>query len=208
MKIPFTTNCLNGNCGKEITAFIDIEDDSVPNICPHCSFDNSGTIGTDVTIGPKLRAKSMYEFKTNEDYSMTIVFAAMAFECELFRLFLKWSRIGFYNEINNVELEDTLRNMGILDKINVVSKLLTEKKLDEFVVDSADLKGIIEKGFPSLELGQVDKGIVENVFWPRNRILHLGKGDYSKDAAIKCFNISNLGLRILKDMDKFKRISR
>ena len=47
----------------------------------------------DFTVGYKILAKSEYELSARRDFSMSIVFAAMSFECELSRLFGKWTSI-------------------------------------------------------------------------------------------------------------------
>lgn len=81
MKIPITVNCLNGNCKKETTFFINIHETEIKGLCSHCGFDISGDL-VNVTKGLLLLGKSGNEFKTNKDYSMCIILAALAFECD------------------------------------------------------------------------------------------------------------------------------
>jgi len=90
--------------------------DSTPAWVCSNGHSNQGMFALEITVGYKILAKSEFELASRRDYSMSIVFAAMAFECELSRLFGKWTNIelGMSNlpELKEVEIEERLRKMA------------------------------------------------------------------------------------------------
>lgn len=155
-------------------------------------------------------ARAIYEFLTMRDYSMTIVLAAMAFECEMSRLFKKWVRIGESKEgyfFDDKAVEVYLRRYSDIEtKITEVSKLMFPTGMTEFIKSRSDLIDIL-KGFPSLSIDKIHTDFKEKLFWPRNAILHNGKSNYDEDYASRCLNYAKLGLVLLDQMDKHKRDS-
>ena len=61
--------------------FIQLDEYQIKSTC-ECGMDISGALAG-FTVGYKLLARSRYEFQRNSDYSLCIVFAATAMECEL-----------------------------------------------------------------------------------------------------------------------------
>jgi hypothetical protein len=64
------------------------------------------------------------------------------------------------------------------------------------------LKNIVDQGFPGLSADSLIKDFEENLFWPRNSILHVAYDGYTRNDAIKSYNLAQLGLLILDTMDK------
>jgi len=64
------------------------------------------------------------------------------------------------------------RHLKIYDKIKKTGKLLYPQGFEKFVCDSSELKNVVQQGFPSISLDSLIKDFEENLFWPRNRILH------------------------------------
>ena len=206
MKIPLElTDC--DRCRKSNTIWIQLHDTSFDFRCS-CGEDLSGILGTDITVGYRGLYRSRYELILNNDYILSIVFSATALEWELVRLHRKWLEINALEEgkyISIEEIEATLRkNTKIYDKIKKTGKLLYPQGFEKFVYDSSELKNMVQQGFSSLSLDSLIKDFEENLFWPRNRILHFAYDGYSKDDAIKAYNIAQLGLLILNTMDKYK----
>lgn len=90
-QIPFPVTC--HQCKEPNTHKLHLDKTSFDWTCPKCGFTHPSYLGLDVTIGWLLLVKSRHELVNEKDFSMAIVFAAMAFESELSRLFFKWKDI-------------------------------------------------------------------------------------------------------------------
>lgn len=90
MKVPLRIPCCE--CGIAEPVDIHLNDDSAAWVCSK-GHHNDGIFALDFTVGYKILAKSEYELSARRDFSMSIVFSAMSFECELSRLFGKWTNI-------------------------------------------------------------------------------------------------------------------
>jgi hypothetical protein len=208
MKIPWRIPC--GECGTSESVDIHLDDDSPAWVCSK-GHHNQGIFDLEFTVGYKIMAKSEYELSVRRDFSMSIVFCAMALECELSRLFKKWTNIEQSllnrNELKDEEIEGRLRRMPSIDKrIEAVSKLMSPSGLDAFVTEmNDDLKATIDNEFPSLTIGTLAQDFQKMVFWPRNRILHFGYTEYTEPDAARCYSIVNVGLQILSRLDRAKR---
>lgn len=206
MKIPLRVPCTK--CKKEDWVFINLDETSFERKC-ECGDIYSGIFGNDVTIGYKILWRSQFELNKRKDFSLSIVFSATAFECELSRLHFKWSEVNALekcNQISDQELEELLRKYRSIDvKIEEVCKLMDPRGFKQFVIDSPDLNEIVQKGFPSLRLSELTKDFQQKLFWPRNRVLHLADTSFTKDDAARCFQIAALGLRILEELDTNRR---
>jgi hypothetical protein len=203
MKIPFEIPC--NNCKQLQHIFIDLADNSFQGNCS-CGADLDVSFGNNATTGYKLLRRSQYELKDKKDYSLSIVLSAAAFECELSRLYFKWTYIGRDDYISDSDLEEQLRcYKAISTKIEEITKLMDSRGFTCFVKETDDLRKMIDEGFPSLNVDTLSKSFQEKLFWPRNRILHLGDSKYGEEDAIRSFNIATLGLRVLDVMDGNKR---
>ena len=206
MKIPLRVLC--DSCKKEELIFIDLSDSSFERQCS-CGDVYSGFFGNDVTVGYKILFRSRYELIVTEDYPLSIVFSAAAFECELSRLHFKWSDITALQtgkQVSDAELEELLRKYRSIDvKIEEVCKLMDPLGFQDFVKSSTELRQTVTEGFPSLHLNSLTSDFQQKLFWPRNRVLHLADTSFKKADGVQCFNIATLGLRILEELDKNKR---
>lgn len=203
MKIPLELSC--SDCQQTQYIFIDLIDTSFQGNCS-CGADLDVSLGNVVTTGFKLLWRSKYELKEKKDYSLSIVFSAAAFECELSRLYFKWNYIGRDEDISDADLEEQLRrHKTIKVKIEEVAKLMDSRGFTQFVKETDDLRETIVEGFPSLNIDSLASSFQEHLFWPRNRILHLDDSKYREDDAVRSINIALLGLRILEVMDRNKR---
>ena len=206
MRIPLNLPTCD-KCGAENYAWVNLHDDSIEYRCS-CGEDFSGSI-SDITVGYRALYRSEYELLKNNDYSLSIVFSAAAFEWELRSLHNKWLNIEYLSEgkeISDKELDDIFRkNSRIVDKITAAGKMLYPEGVERFVTDRDELKKIIEEGYPSLTINDFINSIKEQLFWPRNRIIHSFYSEYDRPTAIKCYNVARLGLFITHSMDQYKR---
>lgn len=189
-------------CGAENFINYSLSDTSIKNTCK-CGEQSSYGMGSEITIGARILERSKYELKKNEDYSLSIIFSAMAFECELSNMYFKWGCVS--KNTSDQELEESLRKFGTIEnKIQELSKLMFSRRLEEFIQGDPDVCTVIENGFPSLCVTNLAKSFQEQLFWPRNRVLHLGYSGYINEDAKRCLNIAGLGLQIFDEMDKNK----
>lgn len=197
-------------CQMPATIRIHLETTSFDWTCPNGHY-NPSFFGTDITIGYLLLERSRHELAVERDYCMSIVIAAMAFECEMSRLFGKWKQIeaGIAGcPFDREKCEEELRKLGAIDqKIEGVSKFLVGKGTDDFISGCPDLTDSISKDFTSIKLGSVARDFQQSLFWPRNQVLHWGDTRCSQEDAARCYRIAQLGLSILKRMAAERRQS-
>jgi hypothetical protein len=206
-KVPLQLKC--HNCKEPFTHKVHLGKTSFDWTCPTCGFKHPSFLGLDVTVGVLLLEKSRYELIQEKDFSMAVVFAAMAFESELSRLFLKWKEIECLTtgaELDREECERQLRDFKTIGrKIEEVSQFLVNSGIDDFVRSKTHLRDQISKGFKSIRVGTLAADIQRHLFWPRNEVLHWGDAKNSYEDAARCFSIANLGLIILREMDSDRR---
>jgi hypothetical protein len=141
---------------------------------------------------------------------MSIVFSAMALECEVSFLHHKWVYIDDLGtsprELSDAELDDRLRRYPtIAAKFEAVARLMHPPGLEDFVASRAELRDTIANGFTSIRLGTLAADFQQQLFWPRNRILHLGYSRFSTGDADRCWTIAVLGLKIFEELDIERR---
>ena len=205
MRTPLPVQC--SNCKKTHDVFVQLHDLRFVGLCD-CGQHLSGCLGNTVTIGIRLLYRSSYEFRINSDFSLSIVFSATAMECELSRLFFKWTRIeNLHNgvHLSDTELDNSIRHFRTIDaKIEEVAKLMYPAGLSAFVQARQDLRDMITGGFTSIDLNSLSSSFQEKLFWPRNRILHLGETLCDSDHSKRCYNMARLGVHLFHELDVYK----
>lgn len=216
MRIPLYVKCLEDSCDFKQYVWISLKDSEVKYSCESCKNKNEAPLMRGLTIGYRLLCRSYYELFKTRDYSLSIVFSATAFDCELTRLHNKWIENKCLDEgritdwvkglaYTKEELESLLRGyQNVTKKIKKTTALMCPIGFEEFVKGQQDLWQTIEDGFPILKDGDMVGSFVKELFWPRNRILHNGYSEFSEVEAIKCHNLAKLGLFILGEMNKEK----
>lgn len=207
MKVPLQLECRE--CQAPATIKLHLDATSFDWRCSNCGCYHPSFFGTNVTIGYLVLERSRYELVREEDFSMAIVMAAMAFECELSGYFGKWKQIDAEKAagiFGRKQCEKELRDLKTIErKIDAVSKLLVGKGMDDFVSSCPDLRQKIDEEFTSVRVGSLPKDFQTELFWPRNLVLHWGDTKHSQDDAARCYSIARLGLSILHRMDKERR---
>ena len=202
-KIPFPVTC--HKCKEPYIHKFHLDKTSFDWTCPKCGFTHPSYLGLDITIGVLLLVRSRHELVEEKDFSMAIVFAAMAFEAELSRLFVKWKDIeciGAGTQLNREECEQEMRDFKTVNrKIDGVSRFLINLGIDDFVSSKPHLRDSISTGFKSIRVGTLADDFQQHLFWPRNKVLHWGDAKNSYEDAAKCYSIANFGLTILREMD-------
>ena len=165
---------------------------------------------SNVTAGFQLISRADHEINVREDFALSIVFSAMAFDCELARLHHKWTSINhleeFREDLSDDALDAILRKYNSIDKkIDCVGELMFPGGMAAYIKSVPEISNQIDSSFPSLKGAPISQAIQKALFWPRNAILHVGRTKRSRMDALVCRNISALGIYILSAMDKQKR---
>lgn len=206
-KAPLPLQC--HNCKEPCTHKVHLDQSSFDWVCPKCGFEHSAFLGLDIAVGVLLLEKCRYELIQENDFSMAVVFAAMAFEAELSRLFIKWKAIECIptgRELDREKCERELRHFNTTSrKIEGVSQFLVHSGIDDFVRSKPDLRTQITTGFESVRVGTLAADFQQYLFWPRNKVLHWGDVKNSHEDAVRSYSIANLGLTILHEMDLVRR---
>jgi hypothetical protein len=209
MNIPLQLKC--PSCGALRAQRVHLNNPSLDFTCEKCGSTCYGVSGLDVTVGVLILVRSRHELEIEKDYDMGIVLAATAFECELSWLYCKWRGIeamGANAALSPEDCEKELRAMGsVADKITKVSGMLYQGGIEKFVADSASWSGTVNGKRPSLHIGWLAKDFQQTVFWLRNKVLHQGQANHTREDAAKCCSIAELGIRILKAMDNERRMA-
>jgi hypothetical protein len=194
-------------CGEPASIRIRLDETSFDWTCPKCNRVHPTFLGS-FTVGVLLLEKSWYELKVEKDFSMAIVFAAMAFESQLSYLFGKWRSIdtGEAGEEFRAQCEREMRDFKTIDRrIAEVSNLLVGQGMDEFVSALPDLRETITTRLTSLRLGSLPNDFQKHLFWQRNAILHWGDKKHSYEDAAQCWSLADFGLWILQRMDEARQ---
>ena len=165
-QIPFPVTC--HQCKEPNTHKLHLDKTSFDWTCPKCGFTHPSYLGLDVTIGWLLLVKSRHELVNEKDFSMAIVFAAMAFESELSRLFFKWKDIECIpagTQLGREQCEEQLRNFRTISgKIEGVSRYLVGCGIDDFVSARTHLLDPISTGFKSIQVGSLAADFQQHLF--------------------------------------------
>lgn len=202
MNIPLVLHC--PACGELHRHRVHLSDPTADFTCVKCRVPCTSIPSLDVTVGVLLLARSWHELEIEKDYDMAIVLAAMALECELSRLYCKWKEVEALDTgpFDLEQSEEELRKMGsVAEKITKVSAFVCEGGIEAFAAASDKWKTISNR-FPTLHLGSLAIDFQREVFWPRNTVLHQAKTGKTKDEADSCCSIAEVGIHILKDIDK------
>lgn len=179
--------------------------------CARCGHENAVLSSTEWTLGWRVLEKAKSEYLAAGDYSTSIIFAAMAVEAELARMYFKWRKIDHVmiaglrpleGRLSDEELDGEYRDLGrtIAERIDQVARFLDPRGMDAFARTTDLGERIDGEGFPSLSLGSLPADIQRTVFWPRNRILHAGFWITQRSAKRVC-NVASLVIDLLNRMD-------
>lgn len=205
MQVAIPVKC--GACGSLGSQSILVNKSSFEWTCSNCGQSHSIFLSLDLTIGFLLKERSLQELQ-KEDYSLCIALAAVAFDAELSRFYIKWRRIADLRagrSFDSVKCDKDLKKLKFIPKLNVVAKMLYPTGLEGFMHDSPELSSTITNNFPSLHIGTLAQDFHRTVFKPRNEIMHQGVVNFSKEDAERCLSIASLGLDIYLQMDIAKR---
>lgn len=176
--------------------------------CSKCGNTNYGILDLDFNVGSQIWVKAGYELTQTKDFSMAVVLAAIAVDCDLSFLYKKWTgierRLKGCDDFDDEEYAEKLRKMGgIKDRLRTVSNLLVPGGVENFVNTEAKWSAQVD-AYPPLSRANFVSSLERELFWPRNKILHGGE-PISEPQAKLCVQIARLCLEIFLAMDYAKR---
>lgn len=202
MRVPIPVVCPNCNCDFSVPARADGPFPAA--LCPECGNTTQFIDHLSISIvADRLLLRSSGEIA--DDPTLAIICSAIAVECAMTQVFIKWKRID--NEVHGEPTtqqreawEAEYRKAGRKDKglsgfentLNHVTTFLIRQSFHEFV--AARVKSINKQAFEA-------SYIHRELFRRRNRIVHWGKVDYTPENALSAFNAACSLISILKLMD-------
>jgi hypothetical protein len=164
-------------------------------------------------VSTKVLARARGELQSG-DFSLAIILSAMSVECDLARLFFKWTELdaelagSVVTQTDKEQWEDQFRKFGIPQKLDTVCRLLANENFDSFLRRDDSMQKWIRRQHPTLVNASAATYFQENLFWKRNRIVHFAKIDFQKDDADKALLCAGSLLQLLHamDMERAKRL--
>jgi len=196
-------------CGKAIvleTTSITLFPDTH---CPACNaaiwLDGDGLVRT------RMLNKGWTELKSG-NFTLAIIFSAIAVECELGRVFTKWKNIDEMLVRPRPWRGDqdswarAIRSCVINLKLDRVCRFLTGENFDSFVAHQSDLAQSVRDRHPgSIGCNSHKAFFDQNVFWNADRIVNSGKADFGSSETEECFTSVLTLFYIISEMDFNRR---
>lgn len=199
-------------CGGEIIFLATGEADFNPANCPSCAKPAIlfNPLSVSVTA-ERLLYRSKAELEIG-DFSLSVVIGTIAVESYLTRLFLKLKGMENYVatfQIPNKALEEEWekeypRSGGFLKPSDFVSKKLTGKTFDQFVMSNNIAAAHAFLGVPNPNGALPSRHFQDELFKRRNRIAHWGYVNTTMVEAEHCHHIAVAIVTILREMDRLK----
>jgi len=213
MKTSITFQC---GCGEPLKA--DATGTALPEDahCPKCGRAQWFVPPLGNVVGLLVLGRAHSEL-TNGDFTLTIILSAMAVECEMSRLFIKWKGLDQMraNQTGTMPTQaeedvwvDEWRSFSrIKRRLDELSKLLTGQDFNELISQNSGLLSKIRSKYPALKSHVSPKDFFQQeLFNKRNKVVHHGEIDFKEEDGEMCFALASTLTNILKEMDN-KRIA-
>lgn len=209
MKFSFPVTC---GCGE--TFPVNVTGTQFPKDarCPRCHSSIWLVEPLGNVVGMAILGRAATELK-NGDWTLAIVLGAMAVECELVYLFMKWNRIDLMSAGTSTDADDEgwekqwrddVRTVAA--RLDKVSDLLTGRPFDSFLTQNTGLLQSVHARYPASKSAASPKDFfIEELFHRRNRIVHSGKIDFQQPDAELCLTLATTLSQILAAMDAQRR---
>jgi hypothetical protein len=208
MKFSFPVTC---NCGVTFPVHVIGIEFPRNTQCPKCESPIYLVEPLGNVVGMAILGRAESELK-HQDWTLAIVLAAMAIECELSYLFMKWNRVDLIAVRNSTEEDEQVwekqwRDVRSFDaRLDKVSSLLTKQSFDAFLDQNPDLLKPLHARYPaSINASSPKRYVIEEFFYKRNRIVHFGKIDFQQTDAEMCLMLASILSQIFGAMDLQRR---
>jgi hypothetical protein len=150
----------------------------------------------------------------NGDWTLAIVLGAMAVECDMAYLFMKWKGIDLETrmpgEADREEWEKQWREevRTVAARLDRVSGLLTGQDFDSFLAQNTGLLKPVHMRYPaSKSEPSPKKFFIAELFHRRNRVVHFGEINSQQADGEICLTCATSLSQILSAMDAQRRLA-
>lgn len=207
MKTSISIKC---GCGAPIKLEVSGTDDPKDVQCPKCHAAIWFVKPLGDFVGQRVLSRAFVELKAG-DFTLVIVLSAMAVECELARLFIKWNEVDALNvaaatpEQRETWAEQWRKWNSISVRLEKASELLCNSDFNAFVSGEAELMEDIG-GYPDIQQGTVlpKDFVIKELFHRRNKVVHLGEIDFKQHDGETAFMLAVWLFGVMKRMDDLR----
>jgi hypothetical protein len=219
MKFTIPVFCSGCGCNFESAGYGDekFPPAQCPSCCQQIHLIDPLTISV---VADRLLLRSRREIDEG-DFTLSIVCSAMAVECALTQVFLKWKGLDFWRsggrqptdaeqDAYEQEYKQKTSPGGFGKSADFVASFLVAKTYDEFVHDFVSKSGVaamIKASFPPYESHTKARHIHKELFAKRNRIMHWGQVDFATVDASSGLAAATAAISVLKAMDREKYLA-
>jgi hypothetical protein len=211
MKFSFPVTC---GCGETFSVNVTGTQFPTDARCPKCHSNIWLVEPLGNVVGMAILGRAATELK-NEDWTLAIVLGAMAVECDLVYLFMKWNRIDLMSVTTptDADEEDWERQWRdevrfVAARLDKVSGLLVGQPFDSFLSQNTGLLQAVQARYPSSKIATSPKNFfIKELFHRRNRIVHFGKVDFQQSDGEMCLTLATTLSQILAAMDVKRRLA-
>lgn len=209
MRFTYKGTC---ECGGELIFLATGEAEFNPAECPSCKKTAFLLDPLSVSVtAERLLCRSKVELD-NGEFSLSIVIATIAVESYLTRLFLKFKGMATYEttfQLPSKSMEEEWekeypRSGGFVKPSDFVSKHFTGQTFDQFVMSNNVVAAPAFLGLPNPNKAFPSRYFQDELFKRRNRIVHWGYVNSTKQEAEHSHQIAVAIVTILREMDRLK----
>jgi len=199
MKHSWPVKC---GCGQAINLEAAGTKDFPSVQCPKCG--NTIVPIADALVHKRIFNRGYMELQDG-DFTLAIVFAAMAVECYVAYLYLKWKGIdhGLSGQsVSSAEEDswaDDLRKWNSVGaRFDKVCDLLTNQTFDSFLASTVE----VAQKYPAMQaVPSAKQWFQDELFAKRNLVVHRGAIDFQQQEASACVEIARTLLGVFEKMD-------
>jgi hypothetical protein len=209
MKFSFPVTC---GCGETFSVHVSGTQLPEDAQCPKCHHQIWLVEPLGNVVGMAILGRAATELQ-NGDWTLTIVLGAMAVECDMAYLFMKWKRIDVMSTRTPTDADEETWEKQWRDKVRTVaarldkvSALLTGHTLDSFLSQNGALLRHVHTQYPaSKSEPSPKKFFITELFHRRNRIVHFGEINFQQPEAEMGLALATSLSQILSAMDAHRR---
>jgi len=204
MKFSFPVPC---NCGETFAVYVIGTQFPEDAQCPKCNSTIWLVPPLGNLVGMAILGRANAEVQGG-DWTIAIVLCAMAVECDMAYLFMKWNRVELMaiRDPNGTDEEawetEWRKILGVAPRLDKVSSLLTGKPFDLFLSqESRLLQSLHMRCTASTAVESPKEFFIKELFHKRNKIVHFGEINFQKADAEMCLRLATTLTQILRAMD-------
>lgn len=159
-------------------------------------------------VGSRIWGRASGELQ-NKDFTLAIVLSAIAVECELARLYIKWRHVDVLDTRAPTQADrdewsaQWNKWTRIATRFKKASELMVGKDFDSFLLLNHHPITKLATKYPDLAAcASPQEFFISGLFHKRNRVVHDGEIDFGQDVAEKCVALASTLFEILEAMDR------